>query len=212
MLRLSMRGDSARREYLALLAEEYRTLATSGNQADRHTYTALQWGTAIVGIVASGAISQWGKHDAAVELTFLVAIPALVAVGMLYWVGELARMRRIYDFMCAIEAKAELALRDPTHSTSRRGWFRSFDKRWTAERTTLLADLKLAMPHSDQGTVEIASGPIGFERWLRMIRNTQASSNLSWVFAVRFILFPSSLAASWLTGIYYIFFQSAKSA
>lgn len=71
-----------REQYLGLLVEEYRLLGSAGIQAGQHTYTALQWGTAVVGILAGAAISQWGKHDAVVELVFLVGVPALVAVGM----------------------------------------------------------------------------------------------------------------------------------
>jgi hypothetical protein len=191
-----------RDQYLALLAEEYRTLANSGNQADRHTYTALQWGTAVVGIVVSAAISQWGKHDRAVEMVFLCGIPAIVAGGMLYWIGELARMRRIYDFMCVIEVKAEAALKHSMPGATGTGWLESFASDWTANRRTLLAELELAVP------VDIGSGPIEFERWLRRIRNSRASSNLTWVFLVRFVLFPATTAASWTIGVYYALFQS----
>lgn len=199
-----------RGDFMALLAEEYRTLAAGGNQANRHTYTALQWGTAVVGIVVGAAISQWGKHDAVVELVFLFGVPALVAMGMLFWIGELARMSRIADFICVLEAKVELAFQlrgsDPKYSA----WFAEFRSAWTAQRKGLLAKLHLTMPADQAAEIAVGSGPIAFEHWLRAIRNTQASSNLIWVFIVRFLLFPAAMLVSWVTGIYYILLQSER--
>jgi hypothetical protein len=179
---------------------------------DRHTYTALQWGTAVVGILAGAAISRWGKSDAIVELVFLVGIPALVSVGMLYWVGEIARMRRLYDFICVIEAKAELALQHEDPAATDRQWVASFSQIWTAKRDELLEGLELAQPRGDYGPVEIRSGPISWERWLRDIRNAEASGNLSWVFMVRFIVFPATIAASWAAGVFYVLHQSVDQA
>jgi hypothetical protein len=199
-----------RKEYIALLAEEYRTLATSGNQMDRHTYTALQWGTATVGIVVGAAISQWGKSDAAVELSFLTAIPALIALGMLYWIGELARMRRIYDFISVVEAKAELALLHTGPTGEGGGWAASFNAEWISSHDGLLSELELAMPAAGQGQIDVKSGPITYERWLRAVRNDRAPGNLTWVFMVRFLVFPLAIAAIWSAGIYYVLSQSVQ--
>jgi hypothetical protein len=186
------------------LAEEYRTLSNSGSQADRHTYTALQWGTALVAVIASATLSQWGKHDGIVEASFLIVIPALISFGMLYWVGELARLRRVYDFICIVEAKAELALQiDPPHQ-AQGDWYTSFEKRWKDERKVLLHHLDLRMPKTRSKVVEVDAAPIEFERWLRRIRAARASSNLSWVFMFRFILFPIGIAGTWATGLYYL--------
>jgi hypothetical protein len=195
---------SSRDDYLDLLAQEYRVLATSGNQADQHTYTALQWGTAFVGVIAAAGLSQWRHHDAVVELVFLLVIPAVVALGMFYWLGELARMRRIYDFMCLIEAKAALALRqrDGT-SRTHNGWTDSFSKVWDAKLPELTLALELDLP------VAVNSDPITFERWLRAIRNNRASQNLTWVFQLRFALFPAAIVMSLVLGIYYTLWVSA---
>jgi hypothetical protein len=198
-----------RRAYIDLLAEEFRSLASGSHQAGRHTYTALQWGTAIVGIIVGAAISQWSAEDAVVEFVFLLGVPALVAVGMLFWVGELAGMRRIHEFMCVVEAKADLALRHGLHqSGTEEEWFDSFTQEWIARRNETLTEMRIAVPTSARGRVEIQSGPLAFERWLHAIRNTEASNGLAWVFIVRFALFPSAILASWATGVYYVFFQS----
>jgi hypothetical protein len=192
-----------REQYLGLLVEEYRLLGSAGIQAGQHTYTALQWGTAVVGILAGAAISQWGKHDAVVELVFLVGVPALVAVGMLYWVGELARISRLTDYLCAVEAKIELALRHPDQDSSGE-WVASFTELWATARQDLLSAALVAMPNGPDGEVEVDGGPIAFERWLRRIRVGRASNNLVWVYLVRVLLFPSVMAASWATGLYYV--------
>jgi len=195
---------SSRNDYLDLLAQEYRVLATTGNQTDQHTYTALQWGTASVAVIAAAGLSQWKHHDAVVELVFLLAIPALVAVRMFYWLGELARMRRIYDFICVIEAKAALALRQ-TDGTSRThdGWIDSFSQLWDAKFPEFTSALELDLP------VTVNSDPITFERWLRTIRNKRASQNLTWVFQLRFALFPAAIVMSLALGIYYTLWVSA---
>lgn len=137
-----------RRAYVDLLAEEFRSLATGVHLAARHTYTALQWGTAIVGIIVGAAISQWEKEDAVVELVFLVGVPVLVAAGMLFWVGELAGIRRIHEFMCVVEAKAELALRHPTaQPDTHERWFDSFEHEWVSRRADSL--------HRGLGTIAV---------------------------------------------------------
>jgi hypothetical protein len=197
------RYSDERDAYLALLADEYRTLSNSGNQTDRHTYTALQWGTALVVVIASASMSQWGKHDGLVEGAFLIVIPALVSFGMLYWIGEIARMRRIYDFICIVESKAELALKSGAQH-GRNAWYSDFERQWQAERTRLLGQLAIAMPRLGREMVSVEAAPIEFERWLRRIRNLRASSNLSWVFMFRFVLFPLAIGGAWITGIYYL--------
>ncbi len=189
--------------YLGLLIEEYRLLGSAGIQASQHTYTALQWGTAVVGIVVGAAFSQWGKHDAVVELVFLVGVPALATVGMLYWVGELARISRLTDYLCAVEAKIELALRHPEQGSTGE-WVTSFAERWNTEHLDLLSAALVAMPVGPNGAVEVDGGPIAFERWLRRIRVDRASNNLVWVYLVRVLLFPAVMAASWTTGLYYV--------
>ncbi len=198
-----------REQYLGLLVEEYRLLGSAGIQAGQHTYTALQWGTAVVGILAGAAISQWGNHDAVVELVFLVGIPVLVAVGMLYWVGELARISRLTDYLCAVEAKIELALEHPDGDSSGE-WVASFSERWADARHDLLAAASVTMPSGPDGEVEVAGGPVAFERWLRDIRVGRASNNLVWVYLVRVLLFPSVMAASWAAGLYYVFHSASS--
>ncbi len=198
-----------REQYLGLLVEEYRLLGSAGIQASQHTYTALQWGTAVVGILAGAAISQWGSHDAVVELVFLVGVPALVAVGMLYWAGELARISRLTDYLCAVEAKIELALQHPDQDSTGE-WVSSFSERWASERHELLSASLVTMPSGSDGEVEVDGGPIAFERWLRKIRVGRASNNLVWVYLVRVLLFPAVIAASWTTGLYYVFHSASS--
>jgi hypothetical protein len=198
-----------REAYLALLIEEFRSLASGGHQATRHTYTALQWGTAVVGLVVGAAISQWGKHDAAVELVFLLGVPALVAVGMLYWVGELARIRRMHEFMCVVEVKADMALEHEGSSESAGRWMESFKNEWLTQSAGIFAELQLPIS-GGRGDGAVASGPIAFERWLRGIRRSSGNDSLTWVFVVRFVLFPCAIVAAWVTGVYYVFFQSTE--
>lgn len=197
-----------RGDYLTLAVEEYRLLGSAGIQAGQHTYTALQWGTAVVGIIVGAAISQWGAHDSVVELSFLVAVPLLVSVGMLYWVGELARISRLTDYLCALEAKIELALGQPEKGRSGE-WMRAFSERWKAERRDLLSTALVAMPRGPAGEVEVDGGPFAFERWLRRIRVDRASNNLIWVYLVRVLVFPAVMAACWATGVFYVIQSSA---
>ena len=195
-------GREERDAYLRLLVEEYRTLANSGNQSDRHTYTALQWGTAVVAVIVSAAASQWGDHNGVVEGALLILVPSLIAFGMLFWVGELARMRRIYDFICVAEAKAELVLRSGWENGG--AWYTVFAAEWTDASAGTFRELGLVMPAGEDGAVWAHAAPIEFERWLRRIRIAKASSNLSWVFMFRFALFPLGIAGAWGTGVYYL--------
>jgi hypothetical protein len=122
---------------------------------------------------------------------------------MLYWVGELARMRRIYDFMCIVETKAELALGVSGSNSAGDDWFKRFSEKWTAP-SDRLKELGLSMPtDSSDVAVDAGPGPIEFERWLRRIRVNEASSNLTWVFLVRFLFFVVTICGSWGVGLYY---------
>jgi hypothetical protein len=192
-----------KKAYFALLTEEYRLLGTAGIQAGQHTYTALQWGTAVVGVVVGAAISQWGKNDAVVELAFLVGVPTLVAVGMLYWVGEMARISRLSDFLCAVEMKVDLALQLSERDESSE-WLEEFMKEWAARRAELMSEARVVMPVGPDGEVAIGGGPISFERWLREIRTVRARNNLIWVYLVRVLFFPAVMSASWATGVFYV--------
>jgi hypothetical protein len=204
------RYSEERAAYIGLLAEEYRTLSNSGNQTDRHTYTALQWGTAIVVLIASAALSQWSKLVGVVEGAFLIVIPVLISFGMLYWVGEIARMRRIADFICIVEAKAQLAIIGDLRQ-ERPGWYAMFEQRWKDERPDLLKRLAIVVPRLGREDVPMEGAPIEFERWLRRIRSLRASSNLSWVFMCRFALFPLAIAGSWGIGVYSLASHSGPS-
>lgn len=200
---------SRQKEYLDLLTEEYRALTTRSDWVDRHTYTVLQWGTALVAVIASAAMSQWGKHDSAVEISFLLAIPCLIAVGMLYWIGELARLKRIASFICVLEAKIELALRHRAGSSGK-SWISSFEQAWTDNWQSVLSNLPLGPPFNGRGQVDLGPGPIEFERWLHRLRDSRANNNFTWVYMVRLAPFPAGIAASWSLGIYYVLSQSAK--
>ncbi len=196
------REAEERSQYLKLLSEEYRSLSTTGNLTDHHTYTALQWGTAVVAVIASAVLTQWGKHDALVEAALLVVIPLLIGLGMLYWIGELARMKRVYDFICVVEEKAELALRVGAEERTNIGWYSQFEAQWRDEgRQRVEAKLGFVLPRAGANIIDVEAAPIQFERWLRRIRNQRASRNLSWVFMFRLAVFPVAIAGTWGAGL-----------
>jgi hypothetical protein len=193
--------------YIELLVEQYRLIAAAGNQASQHAYTALQWGTAVVGLLAGAAISQWAKSDGVVEFSFLLAIPTLAAAGMLFWLGELARIDRLADFLCALETKLDLALTHPDGEEAGE-WIRSFSREWAERGDEVLARAHVRPPQGADGIAGFGPGPITFERWLREIRALKAAKNLAWVYLFRLLLFPGVMASAWVVGAFYALLRS----
>jgi hypothetical protein len=179
--------------YLTLLLEEYKTLQEAAAQAGKNTYLSLQWGSATLAVLVAAAVTQWRQHDAAVELVFLLAVPFLGSMAMLFFVGELARIRRVADYLCATELKAKLLVStrmDPG----------DLESELRAELMNLERIIGLRYP------VKIGLAPLGWERWLVELRKKHAgaaSGHLTWVYRTRFALYPIVIASSIAVAMYY---------
>jgi hypothetical protein len=187
--------------YLALLVEEYRTVVGLGNQASANSFSILQWGSAAVAVLVAAAFSQWRKHDAAVELVFLGAVPFLSCAIMLFWLGELARIRRLGDFLCVVELKSALLLGERRDALRHLGTGTPEDN-WAEHRERLGDQLSLRFP------VDIGADPMTWERWLKQLRNERGGAtfgHLSWVYRLRLALYPAVAIGSVIVGGFYGF-------
>jgi hypothetical protein len=99
--------------YLTLVTEEYRTLRDESTQATINMFAALQWGSAIIGVVTAAGLTQWNEKHGVVLLVFAVVIPALALMTMFLWLGEAARLNRAGDYLCFVERKVGLLLGVP---------------------------------------------------------------------------------------------------
>jgi len=190
--------EDDRSRYLALLCEEYRSCSESGRRCNDNTYTSLQWGSAVIAILLAASLTQWHKHDSVVLLALLVIVPAIVSFTMFFWLGELARMRRIYDYICTLEEKAALLIDDGA-------WKERFVERWNAAR----GEFDNWFPTSPK----IPADPVVFETWLKRLRESRAGAahgNISWVFRARFGFFPAVILFSLALGNYYAFTSGAS--
>jgi hypothetical protein len=191
--------SSDRDAFLALLVEEYKVLTSRGAQTDQHTYTALQWGTGFVLALMSACLSQWDRSNVLVEVGLLLIIPSVVAIVQFYWLGEVARRRRIYDYIYVAETKAAAAFECLPEDGS--PWTRQLQKSWQALAQVELTDL------SAETLEKLTCRPLSFEHWLRELRATHAPNNLLWVHRLRFGLFPFEMSVSLGLGVFYVFAQ-----
>jgi hypothetical protein len=184
------------RRYLTLLLEEYKTLESAGSQAGQNIYLSLQWGSAFMAVLVAAAASQWHKHDAAVALVFFLAVPFLSSMAMLFTIGELARVRRIADYLCVTEIKAKLL------ASYQVGTDADFHDRFNSEIDRIEETLGIRMP------VPVTADPLGWERWLVELRKQRAGAtfgHLAWVYRLRLGLYPVAAYSSLAIATYYTF-------
>lgn len=181
--------------YISLLLEEYKGLSVAAENAGRNTYVSLQWGSAVMAVLVAAAVSQWRKHDAAIELVFFLAVPFLSSMAMLFVIGELARIRRLADFMCATEIKAKyLAGEEGTEA------------RISDAASKEIAELELSL--GIRLPVPVPVDPLSWQRWLVELRKQRAGAafgHLSWVYRARLGLFPIATFSSLTVATYYTF-------
>lgn len=82
-------------EYNAMRGEILTTMATQDG--------TLRFATATVGIVLAAGFNLWAKDSPAATLVFLGVVPALCAMGLIVWLGEVARMMRASDHLFRLE-------------------------------------------------------------------------------------------------------------
>jgi hypothetical protein len=154
-----MPGDP--KPYLGLVVEEYKILRDESKQASINMWTAMQWGSAIIGVVIAVGLSQWGRAYPTTVLALGLLVPLFSAMTMIFWLGEAARFKRVGDYIVLLERKMSVVLREagdvPVAVVD--GWP---DLQRQAEAALHLR----ASPAPEEGEL-VLSDPLAWEQWLR---------------------------------------------
>ena len=198
-------SDDAIRTYVALASEEYKTLRDESKQASINMWTAMQWGSALVGITIGVGLSQWNAPNPATALAFDVVVPTFSALTMAFWLGEAARFKRVGDYLCLIEQKLSLLL-DEHHLIPE-----VLRTRWPQLQRD--AELALHLRRTDTLFHEelILRDPLSWEQWLRRRKGRSViDGHLSKLYAIRLGFFLVLSWGSWVFGLLYTFTSSGS--
>ncbi len=180
------------KQYLAMLAEEYKSLRDESKQASINMFAALRWGAAVLGVVIAAGFTQWNKQHAVVLLTFYIVIPVLSAMTMFLWLGEAARFKRVGDYICLIEQKAGMILDEFKRQYGVR-------EKWESLQSQIEKSIQISHSSLD------LSDPMAWEQWLKDMKGKgPTEGHLGWIYKIRLAFFPLLMLFSFLTGTYYV--------
>lgn len=186
--------------YLALATEEYKTLRDESKQASINMWTAMQWGSALIGITIGVGLSQWSANNPATSLAFDIVVPVFSALMMVFWLGEAARFKRVGDYISLVEQKLSLVLE---HNKCIPNILHS---RWPQVQRE--AEVALHLRTSDVKSDDdlILTDPLCWEQWLRKRKGRSViDGHLSKLYAIRLGFFLILSWGSWVVGAVYNF-------
>lgn len=183
------------KQYLSILAEEYKSLRDESKQASINMFAALRWGAAVLGVVIAAGFTQWNRQHAVVLLTFYVVIPLLSAMAMFLWLGEAARFKRVGDYICLIEQKAGMLLDIFKQQYA-------VKERWAPLQKQIEDKIAISPSSLD------LSDPLAWEQWLKDMKGKgtigTTEGHLAWIYKIRLAFFPMIMLFSFFTGTYYV--------
>ncbi len=181
------------KNYLSILAEEYKSLREESRQASINMFTSLQWGAAIIGVIIAASFTQWNKEHAVVLITFLFIVPLLCAIAMFLWLGEAARFKRVGDYICLIEQKVGIVLQDFKDKME-------LKQKWEFYRNKIEDNLSMSRDNMD------FADPLTWEQWLKNMKGKKATEgHMKIIYAFRMALFILIMFTSFIIGVYYVF-------
>ncbi len=186
--------------YFALLTEEYRSLRSESMQASVNMFSAYKWGATAVGVIIGAGLTQWNEKHSIVLLVFFVLVPAISCMSMLIWLGEATRMKRAGDYICLIEEKASLLLKEFKRQYN-------LKCKWDRRSDEIQKDLLMSPSELD------LSDPLVWERWLREGRERGfARGHQMGFYLIRLGFFPAVMTSSLAIASYYALGHARYSA
>lgn len=183
------------KQYLSLIAEEYKALRDEIKQVNTNMFFIFQFGFAALAGVIVAAFTQWNAKHEVVLLVFYVIVPAICGMTMILWLGEAIRFKRAGDYIYFIEDKVGMILDD---FKSKHG----IKKKWEKLQAKITEDLLLK--HSD---VDM-SDPIVWEHWLRDNKGKCITQgHLKTIYFIRLSFFMLVMIFSLLIATYYLLNQ-----
>jgi len=183
------------KEYLSIVAEEYKSLRDEIKQASINMFSSLNWGAAILGLVIAAGFTQWNKQHAVVLLIFFIFTPLFSAMTMFLWLGEAVRFKRAGDYICLIEQKAGMVLDDVKQKYS-------IKENWDQLKRHIEESIRIPSTSNDLDL----SDPLAWEQWLKDMKGKGPTvGHLAMIYKIRLGFFILLMSFSFITGNYYVF-------
>lgn len=180
--------------YLSILMEEYKSLREESKQASINMFSALRWGSAIVGALMGAGFVAWNNRQHFVVLIiFYIVVPILSSMSMFLWLGEAIRFKRVGDYICMLEQKIGYFV-DKFEIIS------DLKSNWEILQKNI--ELNMKMSGSQLNLID----PLTWEQWLRATRkgifNLEGHQEL--IYVLRLSFFPITMIFSFLIATYYV--------
>lgn len=183
--RLGVSAESASELFVDAVLHEYDSIREESMQSSQHQNRLLQWGATALAGFYTFSFGAWTSNLFLTLATLLFLIPTLSATLFTLWLSEVARMKRAGEYLCVLEHKLSLAIRQP--------------------------QISIGSPESIEVTVdlcvdrELLAMPLSWEHWLRAPSSSRQLGHLGWKYlytanVLRFAGFVSLL----LGGVYLV--------
>jgi hypothetical protein len=191
-------NDNATRAYVGVVMEEYKTLRDESKQASINMWTAMQWGSALIGITLGVGLSQWSQPTPSTAIAFELVVPAFAALTMAFWLGEAARFKRVGDYLCLVEKKICFLFEQESSIPS------AIETQWPEIQRNAELALNLRSTDLPKSGDFVLRGPLTWEQWLRARKGREITDgHLSTLYAMRLGFFLILAWGSCLLGLMY---------
>ena len=91
-------------EWIQIALEEYKTLRQESLDAIKAQHATLSFGTGTISVIFISGFGLWNNaYYLLPRIIFLVFVPAICYIALVVWIGELARMMRVGQFLMILE-------------------------------------------------------------------------------------------------------------
>lgn len=105
----SARIDTPQETWYAFVLEEYKALRQEVITSLSSQQQILAFGSATIALVIGPGLELWSRSELALVIVFALFIPALSAMVIIIWFGEVLRMVRAGDALADVETKVNAA-------------------------------------------------------------------------------------------------------
>ena len=192
--------EQAFKSYIDVTLEEYKSLRNESMQCNANIFTSLYIGFAAIGVLCMiGFPLIIGEKTLDSGLFIFGLFIPIMALGITFLIlTEAMRFKRIGDYICFLEIKLSLLLKDITENNM---------NNWTSYQ--VIIENKLLFPHVSINLSE----PLIWERWLRECPKKIFTlvGHLDWIYKLRIGLLGIISFLSLIISVYYYINNASES-